>query len=78
MSPADDAYAGGTHAEDAPGAHVDDARGAHVGDAHGTGHGHELAGEPLGPIDLVAWAYTTAGGAIGVITAAALFAASAA
>jgi hypothetical protein len=78
MSPADDAHdaethAGGVHAEDALAAHADDAHGT----GHSIGHDHDEPGEPLGPVDVVAWAYALAGGALGVVTAAALFAASA-
>ena len=45
---------------------------AHDDDA---GHGAE---EPLGPVDVLAWGYAIAGGLVGVITALALYAASAA
>lgn len=43
---------------------------------HGHGHGHPDAAEPLGPPDLVAWAYAVAGGAVGLVTALALYVAS--
>lgn len=43
---------------------------------HGHGHGHEEASEPLGPPDLTAWAYALAGGAVGLVTAIALYVAS--
>jgi len=42
-------------------------------DQHDSGHGHEPAGEPLGPPDLLAWAYVLGGGAIGLMVAAALY-----
>jgi hypothetical protein len=44
-------------------------------DAHdeASGHGHEPAAEPLGPIDVNAWLYAIGGGAIGVVVALALF-----
>ena len=42
-------------------------------DDHGSGHGHEAAGEPLGPVDVTAWAYTLIGGAVGLLVALALF-----
>jgi hypothetical protein len=80
MSHAVDAHAGGADG-DALGASADDALDARAADAHDTGHSarhdHDEPGESLGPIDIVAWAYAVAGGAIGVVTAAALFAASA-
>ncbi len=40
---------------------------------HVSGHGHAPAGEPLGPVDLRAWAYAIAGGAVGLVVAVALF-----
>ena len=42
-------------------------------DAHEDGHGHAPAGEPLGPVDLTAWAYALAGAALGALVIAALF-----
>ena len=56
-----------------------------VNEMHGAGHdvehhsehGQESAIEPLGPVDLMAWAYAIAGGAVGVIVALALWVASA-
>jgi len=45
---------------------------------HDPGHGHVAVDETLGPPDLMAWAYALAGGAVGVIVALALYAASAA
>jgi hypothetical protein len=42
-------------------------------DAHDDGHGHAPAGEPLGPIDWEAWAYTIGGAALGMLVALALF-----
>jgi hypothetical protein len=80
MSHAVDANAGAADG-DARVAGADDAPDPHAVDAHDTGHSarhdHEEPGESLGPIDLMAWAYAVAGGAIGVVTAAALLAASA-
>lgn len=40
---------------------------------HGSGHDHASGGEQLGPVDMTAWAYTLAGGAVGVLVALALF-----
>ncbi len=37
------------------------------------GHGHAPAAEPLGPIDLRAWAYAVMGGAVGLVVVVALF-----
>jgi hypothetical protein len=65
MSHADDVHAGGGRAGD-----------AHPDAGHGSGHDRDEPGEPLGPVDVRAWAYALVGGAIGVVTAAALFAAS--
>lgn len=80
MSHAVDAYAGGADGG-ALGAQADDALDAHADDAHDAGqsahHDDDEPGESLGPIDVMAWAYAVAGGAIGVVTAAALVAASA-
>jgi len=45
---------------------------AEAHDDHGSGHGHETASEPLGPIDFTAWAYAIVGGAVGVVVALAL------
>jgi hypothetical protein len=56
-----------------PAAHVVAADGhgdAHGHDAgHGSGHGHDDPEEPLGPLDLAAWAYAIAGGLLGLVTA---------
>jgi hypothetical protein len=41
--------------------------------AHDDGHGHESAGEPLGPIDMGTWAYAIVAGAVGVVVALAMF-----
>ena len=41
-------------------------------DTHDSGHGHEGAAEPLGPLDLTTWAYALAGGAVGVVVVIAL------
>jgi hypothetical protein len=46
------------------------------GMAGGHGNGHGDAAEPLGPPDLVAWAYAVAGGVVGLVTALALYVAS--
>jgi hypothetical protein len=43
---------------------------------HGHGHGHEDEVEPLGPPDLMGWAYAAAGGAVGLVTALALYVAA--
>jgi hypothetical protein len=40
------------------------------------GHGHEEPGEPLGPIDLAAWAYAAGGAFVGLVTAVALYVAA--
>jgi hypothetical protein len=45
-------------------------------DPGGSGHGHGETSEPLGPPDLAAWAYALAGGAVGLVTALALYVAS--
>ena len=42
-------------------------------DAHDDGHGHAPAGEPLGPLDLMAWAYAAGGAVLGALVALALF-----
>lgn len=42
-------------------------------DAHDDGHGHAPAGEPLGPVDVVAWGYALAGAVLGILAALALF-----
>ena len=42
-------------------------------DAHDDGHGHAPAGEPLGPVDLLAWAYAGSGAVLGALVALALF-----
>ena len=66
------------HAATAGAAAVTDdhhAAGDHEPDG-GHGHGHEEASEPLGPPDLAAWAYAVAGGAVGLLTALALYVAS--
>ena len=44
-------------------------------DEHASGHGHEPPAEPLGPINVKAWAYAIGGGAIGVLVGLAFFAA---
>lgn len=45
---------------------------------HGSshGHGHGEAGEPLGPIDLAAWAYAAGGALVGLVTVLALYVAA--
>ncbi len=50
-------------------------------DEAGHGHGHDSdhdgahapAGEPLGPVDLGAWAYTLGGSMLGLLTVLALY-----
>jgi hypothetical protein len=42
----------------------------------GHGHDHEEPAVPLGPPDIVAWVYALAGGAVGLVTALALYVAS--
>lgn len=46
---------------------------APAADAHDAGHGHAPEGEPLGPVDLTAWAYALAGAVLGALVALALF-----
>jgi len=41
--------------------------------ADGHGHGHAPAGEPLGPINVTAWAYAIAGAAVAALVVLALF-----
>lgn len=53
-----------------------DASGDAGGHGSSHGHGHEEPSEPLGPVDLVAWGYAVGGGAIGLLTALALYAAA--
>ena len=57
---------------------MSDAETAHSTDpvAHDDAGHHEPAGEPLGPVDVAKWGYAIAGGAVGVLVAVALFAAS--
>ena len=68
MSMADHGIA---HSATGPDAPVDDA-----GHGPSHGHGHEEPSEPLGPVDLVGWGYALGGGAIGLVTALALYAAA--
>ena len=56
---------------------MSDADAAHVSatddnDDHASGHGQAPVSEPLGPVNLTAWAYTIAGAAVGVVVALAL------
>lgn len=53
-------------------ADVTDSHDSHVG--HGAGHGAHGAepSEPLGPVDLAGWLAAAAGGAVGLLVAAAL------
>jgi len=46
-----------------------------VDDGHAGGHGgaHDFQGEPLGPVNLTAWAYALAGACLGLLTAAGLY-----
>jgi hypothetical protein len=46
-------------------------------ETHDSGHGHEGAAEPLGPLDLTTWAYALAGGTLGVVVVIALIIANA-
>jgi hypothetical protein len=52
----------------------------HAADPHGThggSHGHgTVEDEPLGPVDLAAWAYAVAGAALGLLLVIALYLAS--
>jgi hypothetical protein len=60
-----------------PGVHAELATESAGPEAHASGHGH--AGEPtepLGPIDLAAWAYAVGGAVIGLLVVVALFVAS--
>jgi len=43
------------------------------GDEQDDGHGRAPAGEPLGPIDLIAWGYAFAGAVLGALVVLALF-----
>jgi hypothetical protein len=58
-------------------AHMSDAETTHASttDGHDDGHGHAPVTEPLGPVDLVAWAYAGGGAVLGLVIALALFAA---
>ena len=47
------------------------------GSGHDPEHAHTPDAEPLGPIDLAAWAYAIGGGAVGLLVVLALYAASA-
>lgn len=40
---------------------------------HHAGHGIDTGGEPLGPVDVLGWAYALAGATVGVVVALALF-----
>lgn len=42
-------------------------------DDHAGGHGHAPAGEPLGPVDVTAWAYSITGGVVGLLVALVLW-----
>lgn len=42
-------------------------------DDHDSSHGHPPAGEPLGPINVTAWAYALAGSLLGVLMVLALY-----
>lgn len=50
---------------------------ADVSDGHDADHGHQSAGDPLGPVDTATWGYAIAGGAIGIFVAVVLFVAGA-
>jgi hypothetical protein len=43
---------------------------------HAAGHGHEPAGEPLGPVNLRAWGYALGGAAVGALVVLALLVAA--
>lgn len=43
--------------------------------AAGDEHGHAPAGEPLGPVDVMTWAYAAAGSLLGLLVVVALLAA---
>jgi hypothetical protein len=43
--------------------------------AHASDHGHGSAGEQLGPVDVMTWAYALGGGVIGIVVALAMLAA---
>ncbi len=42
-------------------------------DGHDEGHGQVPAREPLGPVDVTAWAYAITGALLGLVVALALF-----
>ena len=54
---------------------MSDTENTHADDAHGQdrGHGHAPAGEPLGPVDVMTWAYAAAGSLLGLLVVVALF-----
>jgi hypothetical protein len=70
-----DGHAGSPYPDDSNGTETD-VPGSHADADHVAGHDDDAPGETLGPVDLVAWAYAVAGGAIGLVTAAALVSAS--
>ena len=43
-----------------------------AGDEHEQDHGHAPAGEPLGPVDVMTWAYAVAGSLLGLLVVVAL------
>jgi len=55
---------------------LDPSQGHGAGQDTSHGHGHEATSEPLGPVDLVAWAYAAAGALVGLVTVLALYLAS--
>jgi hypothetical protein len=42
-------------------------------DHHASGHGHEPAGTPLGPVDVTTWAYAIVGSIAGLLVALVLW-----
>lgn len=56
---------------------LDHAQGHDAGHGTSHGHGHEATSEPLGPVDLAAWAFAGAGALIGLVTVLALYLAAA-
>lgn len=53
---------------------MSDSENAHATSAgHDEDHGHGTASEPLGPVDVMTWAYAAAGSLLGLLVVAALF-----
>ena len=55
--------------------HVSEESGRDSSSGHASMHSHAADGDALGPVDVIAWAYALAGGALGLIVAMALYAA---